>query len=176
MESVFRIVAFFLFVCLSALVVYIVLRSGSAGRARRRSESFRTSITAIRAGAESALAPVSTEVDAVRRGLRAGRSIVPDLTAARASLETLIAQAESLPAPEGVDGGGALVAGDLRRACAAIDAVLAGCVDASESTSRAVGLAAQTSVKRGYVEMQHAREALARHVADAVHAAGDGRR
>jgi hypothetical protein len=175
MEGVFRIVAFFLFVCLSALVVYIVLRSGSAGRARRRSESFRTSIAAIGAGAESALAPVSTEVDGVRRGLRPGRSIVPDLTAARASLETLIAEAESLPAPEGA-AGGALVAGDLRRACAAIDAVLAGCVDASESTSRAVGLEAQTSVKRGYLEMQHAREALARHVADAVHASGDGRR
>jgi hypothetical protein len=176
MADAFRIVAFILFVSLSALVVYIVVRSSAVGRARRRSEAFRSSLTAIGARAESAIAPASSQVDDVRRGLRPGRSIVADLTTARATLEALAVEAAALPPPDEVPSGGAAVAADLGRAGAAIGVVIAGCADAEATASRAGGLEAQTLVKRGYLELQHAREAVSRHVEEGVRAAAEGGR
>jgi hypothetical protein len=163
----FQVTALILFVGLSALVVYIVLRSKSAGQESRGSEAFREAVAAAGARSDATLAPVSELVDQVRRHHIEGGSILTDVAAAQAAVADRIAEVEAIPAPDGFQERRERIAEDLRRADRALDRIEHGCRLLHDTTSRVGDLEGQTSVKRGYLELQHARESAARHVLEA---------
>jgi len=163
----FQVTALILFVGLSALVVYVVLRSQTAGRESRESEAFREAVAAAGARTDATLVPISELVDQVRRHHLEGGSILTDVAAAQAAVAERIAEVEAIPAPEGSEDRRERIAEDLRRADRALDRIDHGCRLLHDTTSRVGDLEGQTSVKRGYLELQHARESAARHVLEA---------
>ncbi len=163
----FQVTALILFVGLSALVVYVVIRSQTAGRESRESEAFREAVAAAGARSEATLAPISELVDQVRRHRLEAGSILTDVAAAKVAVADRIGEVEALPAPEGCRGRCERIAEDLRRAERALDRIEYGCRLLHDTSSRVGDLEGQTSVKRGYLELQHARESAARHVLEA---------
>ena len=173
----FRITALILFVGLSALVVYVVLRSRTVGRGSRESATFREAVAAVGARVDATLEPISALVDQVRRHRREAGSILTDLAAARSALVERIGEVDAIPVPEDSEERRARIVDDLRRADRALDRIEHGCHLLRETTSRVGDLEGQTSVKRGYLELQHAREAVGRHALEASRApseAGQG--
>jgi len=166
----FRVTALILFVGLSALVVYVVLRSRTVGRESRDSATFREAVAAVGDRVEATLGPVSILVDEVRRHRREAGPILADLATARSAVAEQSGEVEAIPVPEGSEDRRARIVDDLGRAGRALDRIEHGCLLLQETTSRIGDLEGQTSVKRGYLELQHAREAVRRHVLEASRA------
>ena len=168
-----RVTALILFVGLSVLIVYVVLRSRTVGRETRDSAAFREAIAAVGPRADETLAPISGLVDEVRRHRCEAGSILADLAAAQAAVTERIGEVEAIPAPKGSEVYRARIVDDLLRAGRALERIEHGCRLSQETTSRLGDLEGQTSVKRGYLELQHAREAIGRHVLEASSAPND---
>lgn len=148
------------------LALWIVLRK--AGRLiaeTRRIEGFQRATGDLVERIAASLDGVSTGIDAVRRHSIPADEIADNITAATEAVQRYTDEARALKGPP--DGAGirdAIVA-ELGRAERALQMVEHG---RSILTSARVGgreLEAQTSIKRGYLNLLHAREAIERHAA-----------
>ena len=153
-----------------AVVVLVVLLAVLATFAWRLSRwllqtrgllAFQVGVADIVERAEGTLAEVSEQIDAVRRGMRPGEEIAEDLARGMASSDGYVAEARLLrPPPEGRDMLAAIVA-ELERAGRAIEMVDHGTQLAETGSRREHDPEAQTSIKRGYLNLLHARESVA---------------
>ena len=105
-------------------------------------------------------------VDAVRRHEADGSTILDDLSGIVAALDNGLTHAESLDAPAAYAASRAGIVAEIGHAQRALDMVRHGCELAAGPRARMRSTEAQIAVKRGYLNLLHAREALARHVAD----------
>jgi len=152
-----------------ALALWIVLRrAGRLVAETRRIDSFRHAIEDLALRAGTSIDGVTARIDAVRRQTLPPEALAENLTAATDAVERYAEEAESLRGPRGSTDIRDPIVAELRRAGRAIEMVEHG---RSILTSARVGgreLEAQTSIKRGYLNLIHAREAIARHAARAV--------
>ncbi len=155
------------FVALAAGLVVVFRRTDSIARRTREVEGFKTAIRGLAGRVETSLEGATSRIDAVRRQQVAADTIGPTIDAATDAVTRYIAEARALDGPtRAIAIRDALVA-DLERAERALAMVDHGATILARTRRRGRELEAQTALKRGYLNLMHAREAVARHAAEA---------
>jgi hypothetical protein len=156
------------FVILAALFFLFLRRAGRLVAATRDVERFRRQVGDLASRIETSLGEVSDRVDAVRRGQLDAAAITDDLTASLDAVDRYSDEARGLKPPG--DGGGIRegILGELERAKRALEMVEHGSTIQLSARAGARALEAQTAIKRGYLNVLHAREAIIRHAAEAA--------
>lgn len=155
---VLPLIAFFL---LAALFALVLRRAGRFLAATRDVERFRRQVDDLARRVETSFAEVSSRVDAVRRGQLGADQIADDLTVSTEAAARYADEARGFHPPE--DGRrirDELVA-ELERAGRALEMIEHGRAIQASARSGGREIEAQTAIKRGYLNVLHAREAIA---------------
>jgi hypothetical protein len=166
---------------LAALVAYVViafLRRGARALAHARElERYGRETQVVATDVDATLGRIIARVDGVRRGQVPASEVEEDLAEFARELEADLEAARAIKPPSGLAKGAPDLPQDVERAQRALEMVSHGCRLASSSEGRRSGeLEAQTSIKRGYLNLLHAREALLEHASDAAAARADAAR
>ena len=164
-----RLLAFVAFVALLLALLVFLRKAGQILSETRERELFRRSVTDLVERVETSLDGVCSRIDAVRRRTLAAEAIQENLSAASDAVERYGEEARALRVSGPATEIRAAIVADLERAGRALQMVEHGCAIMATLT-RAHGreLEAQTSIKRGYLNILHAREAMVRHGARAA--------
>jgi len=149
-----------LFVALVIAFAYVLRRAAGVVAVTRVDDAFRSDGAAL---AERAVATITTgaqRIDRVRRRTDAPNTLddaLPELIEALASLRV---EADALVPPSALAAAAARIVEELDRAGRAVETVRHGCVLLGVEAGRPRELEGETSIKRGYLNLLHAREAL----------------
>ena len=155
------------FLVLGVLFLLFLRRAGRLVAATRDVERFRRQVADVAGRVETSLGQMSERIDSVRRGQLAAAAVADDLAASLDAVDRYTDEGRALRPPhdgEAVRDG--LVA-ELERARRAIEMVEHGCAIQASARAGSRELEAQTAIKRGYLNVLHAREAIARHALEA---------
>jgi len=158
------------FVALAAGLVVVFRGTGRIVAKTRETEGFRSATRDLCARIDESLAGAAARIDQVRHHELGPDGIGDTLVAASDAVDRYLAEARALRGPTGAQEiRDALVAG-LERAGRALATVEHGTTIMASVRGGARELEAQTSVKRGYLNLIHARDAIARQarLADAL--------
>jgi hypothetical protein len=156
------------FVILAAMFLLFLRRAGRLGAENRNVDRFRRQVADLAARAETSLGEMSGRIDAVRRGQLSAAAVAVDLAA---SLDAVQRYAEEVRGLRPPDDGQAVrdgIVAELERAGRALEMVEHGCSIMAMARAGSRELEAQTSIKRGYLNVLHAREAISRHAMEAA--------
>lgn len=153
------------FVALAALTAIVLRRAGGIVKRTREAEGFRVAIRDLAARVETSLAGATDRIDAVRRGQVSADSIGPTVEAASDAVARYAEEARAIRGPDGVLLIRDDIVAELERAERALGMVEHGATILAQVRRRGRELEAQTALKRGYLNLLHAREAVARHAA-----------
>lgn len=131
----------------------------------RRLLGFRATIDDLVDRSEAVLGPICERVDAVRRFSLDGEELLPELERAQQAAGLLVSEARAIRSPLGTQQISRTIADELERAGRALDMVEHGCRLMGSNRGRQHDPEAQTSVKRGYLNLLHSREAIAAQAA-----------
>lgn len=149
------------FIALAAGLAVVFRRTGSIVARTREAEGFRSSVRDLAARVDASLAGASTRIDQVRHHQLTPDAIAETLTIASDAVDRYLAEARALHAPaSAVEVRDSLIT-QLERAGRALATVEHGTTIMSTVRGGARELEAQTSIKRGYLNLLHAREAIA---------------
>jgi hypothetical protein len=156
------------FVALASVFVVLLRRAGRLIATTRDVERFRRQVADLAARVETSFGEVSTRIDALRRGQLSAQDVTDDLAASIDAAARYTAEARAFRPPYAATGIRDGVVDELERAGRALEMIEHGC--AIQSTARAGSreLESQTAIKRGYLNILHAREAIARHAGEAA--------
>jgi len=150
-----------LFALLAFTFLLVLRRTARVVAQTREMEAFRQATGDLAARIAASLAGAGERIDAVRRGQVAPDTVGETLDAARDAMERYQVEAEALVAPTGYGPLRVRLAQELDRAARALEMVDHGCAMLSAaSVGRAREAEAQTAIKRGYLNVLHAREAV----------------
>ena len=155
------------FLILAILFLLFLRRAGRLVAATRDVERFRRQVADLAGRVETSLGQMSERIDSVRRGQLAAAAVADDLAASLDAVDRYTDEGRGLRPPhdgEAVRDG--LVA-ELERARRALEMVEHGCAIQASARAGSRELEAQTAIKRGYLNVLHAREAIARHALEA---------
>jgi hypothetical protein len=145
-----------------ALLAIRVLRRMSTLIARTRDlERYQKAVASLDARSAAAVDPLVRELDEARRGSANPEALRDAVTAGQAQVADLAAEARSLPTPAPLVTTTVSLVAELDRAARAADMAEHG-LNAMVAGTRGRDLEAQTSLKRGALNLRHAREAIAR--------------
>jgi hypothetical protein len=151
-----------------AIGVGIVLRRAGRIVARTREiEGFRSAVRDLTTRIDQSLEGAAGRIDAVRRGQLAADTIGPTIQAATDAVTRYADEARALKGPKIAAEVRDAIVDDLERAERALAMVDHGAGILAQVRRRGRELEAQTSIKRGYLNLIHAREAIVRHAAAA---------
>ena len=155
------------FALLAVLFALFLRRAGRLIAATRDVERFRRQIADLAARSETSLAEIGAR-DSVRRGQVAAPAVVDDLTASLEAVDKYAEEGRALHPPK--DGGRIRdeIVAELERAKRALEMIEHGVSIQAQARSGGREIEAQTAIKRGYLNVLHAREAIARDAADAA--------
>jgi hypothetical protein len=169
MVELARLLALVAFVALAIALVIFVRRLGRAVAETRSRQSFRRLAGDLTSRACTSLDGVATRIDGLRRQTIAAHLVADNIEAASEAVRRYTEEAEAMSGlfGEARDVREAILT-ELRRADRALQLVEHG-ISILTSSARLRGreLEAQTSIKRGYLGILHARQALLRHGARA---------
>jgi hypothetical protein len=155
------------FVALALGVGIVLRRAGRIVARTREVEHFRSAVRDLTTRIDQSLEGAVGRVDAVRRGQVGADTIGPTIEAATDAVTRYADEARALKGPQaGIPIREAIVE-DLERAERALGMVDHGAKILTQVRRRGRELEAQTSIKRGYLNLVHAREAIVRHAAAA---------
>ncbi|HSL76697.1 MAG TPA: hypothetical protein VK867_07125 [Candidatus Limnocylindrales bacterium] len=155
------------FVALALGVFTVLRRAGRIVARTREMEHFRSAVRDLTTRIDQSLEGAVGRIDAVRRGQLAADAIPPTIEAATDAVERYTEEARALKGPSaGAEIREAIVE-ELERAGRALGMVEHGAKILAQARRRGRELEAQTAVKRGYLNLVHAREAIVRHAAAA---------
>ena len=149
------------FLILLTLFVLVLRRAGRFVASTRDAERFRRQVADLAGRVESSLAELSGRIDAVRRGQLGADAVADDLAA---TLDAVARYAEEArlfhPPHDGFRIRDEIVA-ELERSARALEMIEHG--RAIQASARRGGreVEAQTAIKRGYLNVLHARENIA---------------
>jgi len=156
------------FLVLAALFLLFLRRAGRLVAATRDVERFRRQIADLAKRVETSLGEVSGRVDSVRRGQLSAAAVADDLAASIDAVDRYAEEGRGLRPPhDGQPVRDGIVA-ELERARRALEMVEHGCAIQASARAGSRELEAQTAIKRGYLNVLHAREAIARHAVEAA--------
>jgi hypothetical protein len=163
-----QVIAFVAFVLLAAVVALGVSRAGTALHRTRIAEGFRGDVADLARRADRSLGDVAVLIDALRRRDAETSAVRPSLAAASDAVERYADEARNLAVPRAAAGHRAGIIAELERAGRALELVGHGCDLAEVGRRHEVGPESDIAIKRGYLNLMHAREAIAEHAAAAV--------
>ena len=146
----------------------VVLRRASRIVARTREvENFRSSVRELAVRIDHSLDGAAGRIDAVRRQQLAAHTIGATIEAGTDAIARYADEARALHGPPAAQAIRDDLVAELERADRALKMVDHGATIMAAVTRRGRELEAQTSIKRGYLNLVHAREAIIRHAARA---------
>lgn len=151
------------FVALAAATAIVLRRAGRIVARTREVEGFRSSVRDLAARVDTSLEGATGRIDAVRRGQVGADTVGETITAATDAVERYTEEARALDGPAAAIEIRDEIVGDLERAARALAMVEHGAAILAQVRRRGRELEAQTAIKRGYLNLLHAREAIARH-------------
>jgi hypothetical protein len=156
-----------------ALALLIVIRRAAKWLAdTRETQRFRRRVANLAPRVQASLDTVAERVDGVRRHTLAAEAIGQDIETALAAVDGYTVEARALRGPAAAMEIRETIVVELDRARRALEMVEHGCAILVSGRVGARELEAQTAVKRGYLNILHAREALARHATRAANLSG----
>jgi hypothetical protein len=163
------------FFILLILFSMVLRRAGRFLAQTRDVERFRRQVGDLGHRVEMSLGEVSRRVDAVRRGSIAADEIGADISASLEAVALYAGEAKALRPPIAGKSIQSELVSELERAARALEMVEHGRSIQTSARSAGRELEAQTSIKRGYLNVLHAREAIARQAQAATELnIGDG--
>jgi hypothetical protein len=156
-----------LFVIIAAALVMVLRGTGRIVARTRELEHFKQQMRDLAARADTSLGGAATEIDAVRRKQVGPEAITDTVAAATDAVERYAEEARGLRGPTSARTIREDVVAALERAHRALEMVEHGRSILAAARRGSRELEAQTSIKRGYLNLLHAREALARHALEA---------
>jgi hypothetical protein len=156
------------FLALATAFTVILRRAGRLLAATREVERFRRQVGDLGGRIETSLGEISGRVDALRRGQLDATAISDDLTASLEAVSLYADEARALQPPAAATRIRAGLIDELERASRAIGMIEHGCGIQISARAGARELEAQTAIKRGYLNVLHAREAIHRYRLDAA--------
>jgi hypothetical protein len=151
-----------------ALGVLVVLRRAGRIVARTREvEHFRSGVRDLTTRIDRSLEGAVGRIDALRRGQLGADALPPTIAAATDAVERYADEARALKGPPAAGAIREAIVEELERAARALGMVDHGSKILAQARRRGRELEAQTAVKRGYLNLVHAREAIMRHAAAA---------
>ena len=163
MELVAIVLPVMAFIALAAgLIVVFRGTTRIAGRARELHQ-FRGGVRDLAARVDAALESATGRIDAVRHNQAGPEVINQTVVDASEALERYGEEARALKGPRRAQVIRDDFVAELERAARALDMVEHGANMLAASRRGSRELEAQTSIKRGYLNLIHAREAIARH-------------
>ena len=150
------------FLILLTLFILVLRRAGRFIASTRDVERFRRQVGELAGRIEISLGEICGRIDAVRRGQLAADQVTDDLAASLDAVGRYETEARELHPPAG--SGAAIrdaIAAELARAARALEMVEHGRGIQASARSGGREIEAQTAIKRGYLNVLHAREAIA---------------
>jgi hypothetical protein len=155
------------FVALALGVFTVLRRAGRIVARTREVEHFRSAVRDLTTRIDQSLEGAVGRIDAVRRGQLAADAIPPTIEAATDAVERYTDEARALKGPSAAAEIREAIVEELERAGRALGMVEHGAKILAQARRRGREIEAQTAVKRGYLNLVHAREAIVRHAAAA---------
>jgi hypothetical protein len=155
------------FIALAAGLAVVLRGTGRIVARTHELEQFKRSVTDLAARVDASLAGASRQIDAVRRRQVGPETIGDTVAAATDAVERYAEEARGLRGPLAVRQVRADLVAELERAGRALGMVEHGASILAAARRGTRELEAQTAIKRGYLNLLHAREAIARHALEA---------
>ena len=155
------------FIALAAASVIILRRAGRLIATQREIQSFRTTVRDLNERIGMSLDGAAQRIDGVRRQQLSAEGLGDTVAATGDAIARYSDEARALKGPPEAAAIARDIVSDLDRAKRAIDMVEHGATILASVRRGGRELEAQTSIKRGYLNLIHAREAIARHAARA---------
>jgi hypothetical protein len=155
------------FIALAAASVVILRRAGRLIANQREIMSFRSSVRDLNERIGMSLDGAAQRIDGVRRQQLSAEGLTDTVAATGDAITRYSAEARALKGPPEAAAIARDIVSDLDRAKRAVDMVEHGATILASVRRGGRELEAQTSIKRGYLNLIHAREAIARHAARA---------
>lgn len=149
------------FIALAAGLAVVFRRTGQIVGRTRETERFRGTVRDLCARIDQSLAGATARIDQVRHHELLPDAIGDTLTAATDAVEGYLDEARALRPPPSADGIRDDLVRALERAGRALATVEHGATIMTSVRGGARELEAQTSIKRGYLNLVHARGAIA---------------
>ena len=153
------------FLALAIGIAIVLRRAGRIVARTREIEGFRSSVRDLTTRIDQSLEGAAGRIDAVRRGQLGADTIGPTIEAATDAVSRYTLEARALKGPSIAAEVRDAIVEDLERAERALGMVDHGAGILAQVRRRGRELEAQTSIKRGYLNLIHAREAIVRHAA-----------
>lgn len=153
------------FLALAIGVAIVLRRAGRIVARTREIEGFRSSVRDLTTRIDQSLEGAAGRIDAVRRGQLGADTIGATIEAATDAVKRYTEEVRALKGPSIAAEVRDAIAEDLGRAERALGMVEHGAGILAQVRRRGRELEAQTSIKRGYLNLIHAREAIVRHAA-----------
>lgn len=161
------------FIALAAGLAVVLRGTGRIVARTRELEHFKGAVRDLAARVDFSLGGAAGQIDAVRRRQVGPETITETVAAAMDAVERYAVEARGLRGPKTARQiQGDLVA-ELERAERALGMVEHGTSILAAARRGTRELEAQTAIKRGYLNLLHAREAIARHALDAQNLEAD---
>jgi hypothetical protein len=151
------------FLALAAGLAIVLRGTGRIVARTREIEQFRSTVRDLAARVDASLDGAAGQIDAVRRHQVGPEGLSSTVAAATDAVERYTAEAEALRGPSQALSIRADIVADLQRAHRALEMVEHGTTILATVRRGPRELEAQTSIKRGYLNLLHAREAISRH-------------
>ncbi len=151
------------FIALALAIAIVLRRAGRLIAETRDTESFRRNVKDLSTRIETSLGGVSEKIDGVRRHTIPADAIGDNIAAATDAVARYVEEARAIRGPDGSADIRDAIVSELERAARALQMVEHGCTILASARPGGRELEAQTAVKRGYLNLLHAREAVARH-------------
>jgi hypothetical protein len=155
------------FIALAAASVIILRRAGRLIANQREIQSFRSTVRDLNERIGISLDGAAQRIDGVRRQQLSAEGLGDTVVATGDAITRYSDEARALKGPPEAAAIARDIVSDLDRAKRAIDMVEHGATILASVRRGGRELEAQTSIKRGYLNLIHAREAIARHAARA---------
>jgi hypothetical protein len=150
------------FIALASGLIVVFRRTGRIVARTREVEGFRSSVHDLTTRIEASLSGATSRIDLVRHGELGPQALTDTLEVATVAVDRYLAEARALHGPRlAMEIRGEVVLG-LERAGRALATVEHGTSIMASARGGARELEAQTSIKRGYLNLIHAREAISR--------------
>ncbi|MBI2776687.1 MAG: hypothetical protein HYX57_05395 [Chloroflexi bacterium] len=163
-----QLIALLAFLVVAILVALVALRTGSLLRRTREAESFRGDVGDLARRVETSLGDVSAVIDRVRRRDAEADTMAASLAAARDAVDRYAEEARALTGPTIAAVHRDAMIHELERAGRALELVAYGTSMFGTGRRMERGIEAETAIKRGYLNLIHARESIAEHAKLAV--------
>lgn len=176
MDQALAVASLVLFAALVVAFAAFLNRTARVVADTRVEDAFRRDAAALADRAIEHLGEAGARIDLVRRRLAAPNQLDEILPPLLEALEGQAAEAAALEPPPALDPLRERLAAEIDRAARAADTVRHGGLLMDATAGRPRELEGETSIKRGYLNLLHAREALQALVADLRSGSVDARR